>query len=179
MESYSKSIMPCAACKLLRRRCTKDCLFLPYFPPTEPEKFAAVHRIFGASNISKMLQEIPVNDRGDAVTSLVYEATARLQEPVYGCVALISSLQKQVFQLQSELDEVLAQTVILRTQLSCALSLMFSSQSPPLNYIMEKSSHEYNHQLQPSEYGNSYASDMMLLYPQETDSHTEPANMFL
>lgn len=48
--------MPCSACKLLRRRCTKDCIFLPYFPPTEPHKFVVVHRIFGASNITKMLQ---------------------------------------------------------------------------------------------------------------------------
>lgn len=120
-------------------------------------------------------QEIPVTDRGDAVTSLVYEATARIQEPVYGCVALISSLQKRVFQLQSELDEVLAEAVRLRTQLSSALSLIVSSQSPPLTYIMEKSSHEYNQQLQLqlSEYDNSCASDMMLLYPQVTDSYTE------
>ncbi|KAL5994431.1 hypothetical protein ACLOJK_024481 [Asimina triloba] len=52
----SKTNMPCAACKLLRRRCTKDCIFLPHFPSTEPEKFVVVHRIFGASNVSKTLQ---------------------------------------------------------------------------------------------------------------------------
>ncbi|KAL0369861.1 UNVERIFIED_CONTAM: LOB domain-containing protein 4 [Sesamum angustifolium] len=177
MESCSRTIMPCAACRLLRRRCTKDCLFIPYFPPAEPEKFAAVHRIFGASNISKMLQqEVPVDHRGDAVTSLVYEATARLQEPVYGCVALIASLQKQVFRLQSELDEVLAENATLRAQLSVALSLIASCQSFP---FAENSNQESNHQLQPSECGNSDNSDMMLQYDQVTDSYTEIANMFL
>ena len=47
---------PCAACKLLRRRCTRECVFAPYFPPDEPQKFASVHKVFGAANVSKMLQ---------------------------------------------------------------------------------------------------------------------------
>lgn len=47
---------PCASCKLLRRRCTKDCIFAPYFPSDDPQKFAIVHKVFGASNVSKMLQ---------------------------------------------------------------------------------------------------------------------------
>lgn len=46
----------CAACKYLRRRCPKDCIFSPYFPPNNPHRFASVHRIFGASNVGKMLQ---------------------------------------------------------------------------------------------------------------------------
>lgn len=50
------SMSPCAACKLLRRRCTRDCVFAPYFPPDEPQKFASVHKVFGAANVSKMLQ---------------------------------------------------------------------------------------------------------------------------
>ncbi|GMN58783.1 hypothetical protein TIFTF001_027884 [Ficus carica] len=47
---------PCAACKLLRRRCAQDCVFSPYFPADEPQKFANVHKVFGASNVNKMLQ---------------------------------------------------------------------------------------------------------------------------
>ena len=50
---------PCASCKLLRRRCAKDCIFAPYFPPDDPHKFAIVHKVFGASNVSKMLQVSP------------------------------------------------------------------------------------------------------------------------
>lgn len=49
---------PCAACKLLRRRCTPDCIFAPYFPAHQPHKFASVHKVFGASNVNKMLQVI-------------------------------------------------------------------------------------------------------------------------
>ncbi|XP_073154749.1 probable DNA primase large subunit [Henckelia pumila] len=47
---------PCAACKLLRRRCMQDCVFSPYFPADEPHKFASFHKVFGASNVNKMFQ---------------------------------------------------------------------------------------------------------------------------
>lgn len=50
------ALSPCAACKLLRRRCAHDCVFAPYFPADEPQKFASVHKVFGASNVNKMLQ---------------------------------------------------------------------------------------------------------------------------
>lgn len=52
------TITPCAACKLLRRRCAEECPFSPYFSPHEPQKFASVHKVFGASNVSKMLMVI-------------------------------------------------------------------------------------------------------------------------
>ncbi|KAI4370512.1 hypothetical protein MLD38_018862 [Melastoma candidum] len=106
---------PCASCKLLRRRCAKDCIFAPYFPSDDPQKFAIVHKVFGASNIGKMLQEIPVHQRADAVSSLAYEATARVRDPVYGCVGAISYLQSQVSQLQMQL--ALAHAEILSIQM--------------------------------------------------------------
>ncbi|XP_057784665.1 LOB domain-containing protein 12-like [Salvia miltiorrhiza] len=106
---------PCASCKLLRRRCAKDCIFAPYFPSDDPLKFAIVHKVFGASNVSKMLQELPEQQRGDAVNSLVYEANARGRDPVYGCVGTISYLQNQVSQLQMQL--AVAQAEILCIQM--------------------------------------------------------------
>lgn len=81
-----------------------DCVFAPYFPPEEPQKFANVHKIFGASNVSKLLNEVPPHQREDAVNSLAYEAEARMKDPVYGCVGAISVLQRQVMRLQRELD---------------------------------------------------------------------------
>ncbi|KAJ7559273.1 hypothetical protein O6H91_04G077000 [Diphasiastrum complanatum] len=105
---------PCAACKLLRRRCAKDCVFAPYFPPDEPQKFAYVHKVFGASNVNKMLQDLPVHQRRDAVSSMVYEANARVRDPVYGCVGAISSLQQQVAQLQTQLAVAQAEIIYMR-----------------------------------------------------------------
>ncbi|CAI8586418.1 unnamed protein product [Vicia faba] len=97
---------PCAACKLLRRRCAQECPFSPYFSPHEPQKFASVHKVFGASNVSKLLLEVPENQRADAANSLVYEANVRLRDPVYGCMGAISSLQQQVQSLLGELNAI-------------------------------------------------------------------------
>ncbi|KAJ3694294.1 hypothetical protein LUZ60_009774 [Juncus effusus] len=96
---------PCAACKFLRRKCLPGCIFAPYFPPEEPQKFANVHKIFGASNVTKLLNELLPHQREDAVNSLAYEAEARVKDPVYGCVGAISVLQRQVQRLQKELDQ--------------------------------------------------------------------------
>ncbi|GAB4848948.1 hypothetical protein Ancab_003762 [Ancistrocladus abbreviatus] len=100
----SSSNSPCAACKLQRRKCTQECLFAPYFPPDHPQKFANVHKVFGASNVAKLLQELDVPQREDAVNSLAYEADARLKDPVYGCVGLISILQHKLKQVKTDVD---------------------------------------------------------------------------
>ncbi|CAL9090173.1 unnamed protein product [Musa textilis] len=105
---------PCAACKLLRRRCTQGCVFAPHFPADEPQKFASVHKVFGASNVSKLLREIAAQHRGDAVSSLVYEANARVQDPVYGCVGAITSLHYQIQALQAQLAVARAKMLHLR-----------------------------------------------------------------
>ncbi|XP_074557327.1 LOB domain-containing protein 4-like [Curcuma longa] len=114
-QSAAASASPCAACRLLRRRCVQGCVFAPHFPAEEPRKFACVHRVFGASNVSKLLQEMAVQHRGDAVRSLVFEADARVRDPVYGCVALISSLHRQIQSLQAQL--ALSQAHILHLRM--------------------------------------------------------------
>jgi hypothetical protein len=43
--------------------------------------FAAVHKVFGAGNVSKLLSTIPTNHR---------------KEAIYGCVSTIRALEKQV-----------------------------------------------------------------------------------
>ncbi|PKU80985.1 protein ASYMMETRIC LEAVES 2 [Dendrobium catenatum] len=103
MSSSSNS--PCAACKFLRRKCMPTgCIFAPYFPPDNPTKFIHVHRVFGASNVSKLLNELSPAQREDAVNSLAYEAEARLHDPVLGCVGYISLLQHRLMQLQRDLS---------------------------------------------------------------------------
>ncbi|KAL0377750.1 UNVERIFIED_CONTAM: LOB domain-containing protein 36 [Sesamum radiatum] len=100
----SSSNSPCAACKCLRRKCTQECVFAPYFPPDNPQKFTNVHKVFGASNVAKLLNELNASQREDAVNSLAYEAEYRLRDPVYGCVGLISILQHKLKQVQHDLD---------------------------------------------------------------------------
>lgn len=91
---------PCGACKFLRRKCASDCIFAPYFCSEQgPARFAAIHKVFGASNVSKLLLHVPVHDRCEAVVTIAYEAQARIRDPVYGCVAHIFALQQQVLVL--------------------------------------------------------------------------------
>ncbi|KAK3031653.1 hypothetical protein RJ639_035021, partial [Escallonia herrerae] len=101
---------PCGACKFLRRKCATDCVFAPYFCSEQgPARFAAIHKVFGASNVSKLLLHVPVADRCEAVVTIAYEAQARIRDPVYGCVAHIFALQQQVACLQSQLMQAKAQ----------------------------------------------------------------------
>ncbi|CAI9772428.1 unnamed protein product [Fraxinus pennsylvanica] len=109
-------VSPCAACKILRRRCVDKCVLAPYFPPSEPLKFTIAHRVFGASNIIKLLQELPEAQRADAVNSMVYEANARLRDPVYGCAGAICQLQKQISELQAELAKSQAEILNMQYQ---------------------------------------------------------------
>ncbi|CAK8566314.1 unnamed protein product [Lathyrus sativus] len=104
-SSSSSHSPPCAACKIQRRKCTRDCIFKPYFPSNNPQKFLYVHRVFGASNVAKILNEVNESQREDTVSSLAYEAEARLRDPVYGCVGLISSLQNKLKSVQNELND--------------------------------------------------------------------------
>ncbi|XP_020113333.1 LOB domain-containing protein 29-like [Ananas comosus] len=101
---------PCGACKFLRRKCVRGCVFAPYFAHEQgAAHFAAIHKVFGASNVSKLLMHLPVGDRCEAAVTIAYEAQARLRDPIYGCVAHIFALQQQVVNLQAELSSLVAQ----------------------------------------------------------------------
>ncbi|XP_022134199.1 LOB domain-containing protein 25-like [Momordica charantia] len=129
-SSYSNS--PCAACKFLRRKCLAECIFAPYFPPEEPTKFTNVHKIFGASNVSKILNEVQPHQREDAVNSLAYEAEARMKDPVYGCVGAISVLQRHVLRLQKELDAT--NTDLVRYSTATATATARPARRPPRHH---------------------------------------------
>lgn len=123
----TKVATPCAACRTLRRRCGDKCVLAPYFPPNDPQKFATVHRVFGASNIIRILQDVASEHRDDAVSSLVYEATARLRDPVYGCAGTICQLHQQVCDLQGQLATAQAQILNLHCQQANLMEFLTAS----------------------------------------------------
>ncbi|CAI9770840.1 unnamed protein product [Fraxinus pennsylvanica] len=126
---------PCAACKILRRRCVEKCVLAPYFPPNDPLKFTTAHRVFGASNIIKFLQELPEYQRADAVSTMVYEANARLRDPVYGCAGAICHLQKQVNELEEQLAKAKAEILNMHCQQTNLMALIWMemAQSSPMS----------------------------------------------
>ncbi|XP_059666786.1 LOB domain-containing protein 12-like [Cornus florida] len=141
---------PCASCKLLRRRCAKDCIFAPHFPSNDLHKFAIVHKVFGASNVSKLLQELPVHQREDAVISLVYEANARMRDPVYGCAGAISYLQDQVSELQMQLAMAQAEILCFQMQQQEQACRPTCTTTPQIVNQYDKSFYLHNHSICPS-----------------------------
>ncbi|KAL3620612.1 LOB domain-containing protein 29 [Castilleja foliolosa] len=106
------SSSPCGACKFLRRKCVKGCVFAPYFSHEQgAAHFSAIHKVFGASNVSKLLSHLPIGDRCEAAVTIAYEAQARVHDPVYGCVSHIFALQQQVMYLQAQLANFKQQAV--------------------------------------------------------------------
>ncbi|EOA32161.1 hypothetical protein CARUB_v10015417mg [Capsella rubella] len=144
---------PCGACKFLRRKCVSGCIFAPHFGSDQgAARFAAVHKVFGASNVSKLLHHIPVNRRHDAVVTISYEAQARLSDPVYGCVSTILALQQQVASLQAELSVVQSQLINSRVAMA--------------NVMQQQTHHQQQQQqlvvMQQPEYSNNSSASTTL-----------------
>ncbi|XP_029126320.1 LOB domain-containing protein 18 [Cajanus cajan] len=69
----------------------------------EKKPYAILPNLFSSANLN-LLNELNAAQREDTVKSLAYEAEARLWDPMYGCVGLISILQHRLKQLQTELN---------------------------------------------------------------------------
>ncbi|CAL9024358.1 unnamed protein product [Prunus brigantina] len=154
---------PCGACKFLRRKCISGCIFAPHFGSDQgAARFAAVHKVFGASNVSKLLLHIPLNRRQDAVVTISYEAQARLADPVYGCVSTILALQQQVASLQAELAMV--QTQLINSRFAFANALQISSQQRQQQQQQQQHEQQQNMalMLQPAYSNNSSASTNLI-----------------
>ncbi|OAY44483.1 LOB domain-containing protein 20 [Manihot esculenta] len=149
VETKSVAVAPCGACKFLRRKCISGCIFAPHFGSDQgAARFAAVHKVFGASNVSKLLLHIPVNRRHEAVVTISYEAQARLSDPVYGCVSTILALQQQVASLQAELAMV--QTQLINSRFIMA------------NVLQNSQQQQHMAMLQPAYSNNSSASTNLI-----------------
>ncbi|KAK2361435.1 LOB domain-containing protein [Trifolium repens] len=182
---------PCGACKFLRRKCVKGCcIFAPYFESSGQGSahFAAVHKVFGASNAAKLLMRIPVNKRLDAVVTLRYEALARATDPVYGCVAHIFALQQQVVELQAELAYVQARLSILNRisqdpqfQQPQNSSISPTMHSSLLHHLSSNNETSYtsmqNHHPIPFELSNFHNNPSYYSYHQQLNDQELQANL--
>ncbi|KAJ8771870.1 hypothetical protein K2173_027047 [Erythroxylum novogranatense] len=104
----------CAACKHQRRRCTSECVLAPYFPADQTEMFRNAHKLFGVSNIVKILRNVDNSQKAEAMTSIICQANIRDRYPVHGCLGMINHLRYQIWQAEEELRAVLAQLEMYR-----------------------------------------------------------------
>ncbi|KAL6139688.1 hypothetical protein ACLB2K_057990 [Fragaria x ananassa] len=106
----------CAACKYQRRRCTKDCKLAPHFPADQLKQFQNAHRLYGVSNIMKILKQTGPGKKEEAMRSVIYESNMRAKFPVTGCMGIINQLTFQLQQAYEELRYVRSHLAICRDQ---------------------------------------------------------------
>ncbi|KAG5547189.1 hypothetical protein RHGRI_013007 [Rhododendron griersonianum] len=91
--------------------------------------------------------ELPECQRADAVSSMVYEANARLRDPVYGCAGVICQLQKQVSELQVQLAKAQAEVVNMQYQQANLVAMncmeMSPNQSPQASPQQQQQQQQY------------------------------------
>ncbi|ERN11969.1 hypothetical protein AMTRI_Chr13g122730 [Amborella trichopoda] len=106
----------CAACKYHHRKCPPDCILAPHFPIGTTERFLTVHSVFGSANVARLLAEVPPPLRGDAITTLLFEAEALLNNGTKGPIAYIESLQMELRSLQTQIIAANLELNMLRSR---------------------------------------------------------------
>ncbi|XP_052201573.1 LOB domain-containing protein 18-like [Diospyros lotus] len=88
----------CGACVVLNRGCHPQCIFAPYFRcEGGTAHFATVREVYTIRNVVNLLTPLSVNDRFWASDTLLFEAQARLQDPVSELQAYRAYLQDSLF----------------------------------------------------------------------------------
>ncbi|CAA7043078.1 unnamed protein product [Microthlaspi erraticum] len=112
--SSASSATACAACKYQRKKCTKNCLLAPYFPQERQKQFLNAHKLFGVSNITKMIKEVEESQRNIAMQNLIFHANARALDPVGGMYKIMCDLKSKINCCQAELNFVHQQLSMYR-----------------------------------------------------------------
>ncbi|KAJ6884817.1 LOB domain-containing protein 2-like [Populus alba x Populus x berolinensis] len=86
----------CASCKHQRKRCAEDCVLAPYFPAERMREFQAVHKVFGVSNVIKLVKDVDKERQKETADSLVWEASCRQDDPVLGCYGKFKRIQEEL-----------------------------------------------------------------------------------
>ncbi|XP_038712433.1 LOB domain-containing protein 1-like isoform X2 [Tripterygium wilfordii] len=99
-----------------------------------------------------LVKDLPESQRADAVSSMVYEASARIRDPVYGSAGAVFQLQKQLSELQEQLAKAQAELVNMQSQKAnlVALFCMEMAQSGEATVLYQQ-----QHQQQQQDYINT------------------------
>ncbi|XP_009623735.1 LOB domain-containing protein 22 [Nicotiana tomentosiformis] len=106
----------CAACKYQRRKCAPDCVLAPYFPHDRQRQFLNAHKLFGVSNITKIIRHLDQPLKDEAMRTIIFQSDVRANDPVGGCYRIIRDLQRHIDYCKAELDIVLHQLAYCRAQ---------------------------------------------------------------
>ncbi|XP_057976115.1 LOB domain-containing protein 7-like [Malania oleifera] len=147
----------CAACKHQRRKCVPDCMLAPFFPHYRHQEFLNAHRLFGVSNIIKIIRHMSLPDRRIAMRTIMYQSDARAADPVGGCLQIVHNLHHRIQLATAELRLVLQYLNHFRAQAAAAAAAHNNNEQLVIdveNDGMEKreqegfDQHDYKHHLQ-------------------------------
>lgn len=110
----------CAACKYQRRKCPPDCILAPYFPHDRQKQFLNAHKLFGVSNITKIIRNLDQAEKDIAMRTIIFQSDTRASDPVGGCYRIIRQLQREIDYAKAELDLVHRQIAFCKTQAQAA-----------------------------------------------------------
>lgn len=115
MQRSNNGMHPaCAACKHQRKKCSENCILAPYFPSNRSREFHAVHKVFGVSNITKLVRNAKEEDRRRVVDSLIWEACCRQKDPVHGPYGEYTKVYNEYKKVFDELKIFRGQNQILQ-----------------------------------------------------------------
>jgi hypothetical protein len=85
-----------------------------------------------------ILQQLPPYVREQAANTMYLEAQCRIQDPIYGCVGIISKLYQQIYDTEVELAKIKTQIACLKIQNHQQFEAESNLSSlPPLSNNME------------------------------------------
>ncbi|PON48723.1 Lateral organ boundaries domain containing protein [Trema orientale] len=87
---------PCAGCRHQRKKCEERCELAPYFPARKFKEYKNAHRVFGTSNIYRIMAAVEPDQRQATADSILLEGNARRSDPVRGCYGVLRTLRSQL-----------------------------------------------------------------------------------
>ncbi|CAK7323985.1 unnamed protein product [Dovyalis caffra] len=95
----------------------EDCVLAPYFPAERTQEFQAVHKVFGVSNVVKIVKEVNEERRKETADSLVWEAACRQDDPVLGCYGKYKKIKEELDLLKMQQQPLTNQNLNHQNQL--------------------------------------------------------------
>ncbi|KAM7510012.1 hypothetical protein LguiB_008887 [Lonicera macranthoides] len=97
----------CAACTYKRKRCQPWCEYAQIFRDViSRQDYRTIFTVFGVKNVADILQHIPEYQYLETLNSFLFEAKARVENPIKGCTALLASLEQKYSLLHNYTDQI-------------------------------------------------------------------------
>ncbi|KAF6155945.1 hypothetical protein GIB67_039276 [Kingdonia uniflora] len=107
----------CAACKHQRKKCTNECILAPFFPAEKSSEFKAAHKVFGLSNISKLIKDLDTFElRKKATDAIIWDAKAWQKNSVEGSYGEYKRIQQENTELKNIINVRTAQSNLMYNQ---------------------------------------------------------------